>query len=221
MEFAVFGGVPRAAIDEVLAIARRRTFRRGEVVFHADDPADALHLVRRGRFAVRVMTPRGDVAIVGVVGAGGSFGEMALIASERAPRSATVEALEAGETLCVAASEFHRLKARHPQVSDAVAALLADRLRQVDRALLIAHYLDAEARIRTALLDLEAIYGDGGGWFELPLTQQQIAELSGTARATVNRVLREEEGRGTLALGRGRTVVLDPAAIRKRVRGLP
>ena len=76
----------------LLQIARRRPFARNEVVFHRDDPGDSLHLISKGRFSVRVMTPLGDVATVAVRGPGESFGEMVLL-SEDARRSATVTAL--------------------------------------------------------------------------------------------------------------------------------
>ena len=61
----------------LLSIARRRTFARGEVVFHRDDPADSLHLVVRGRFGARVLTPLGDSVLIDVLGPGQSFGELA------------------------------------------------------------------------------------------------------------------------------------------------
>jgi CRP-like cAMP-binding protein len=93
-------GVPEAEVRRLLQVARRRSFRRGEVVFDRDDPSDFLHLVVRGRFAIRVMTPLGEQATIAVRGPGDSFGEMALV-REGARRSATVEALERTETFCV------------------------------------------------------------------------------------------------------------------------
>ncbi len=62
MEWPLLEGVPAEDVRQVLAIARRHRFSKGEVVFHQDDPADSLHLISKGRFAVRVTTPDGDVA---------------------------------------------------------------------------------------------------------------------------------------------------------------
>src|SRR6478752_7958268 len=98
MRFRLLAGVPEAEAQRLLAVARRRSFARGEIVFHRDDPADCLHLIAKGRFAVRVMTPSGDTATVAVRGVGDNFGETALLASERR-RSATVSALEPAETV--------------------------------------------------------------------------------------------------------------------------
>jgi CRP-like cAMP-binding protein len=88
MEWKLLEGVPADEVQRLLQLARRRTFKRGEVVFHRGDPADSMHLVSKGRFAVRVMTPLGEQATIAVRGPGDSFGELALVA-EKAPRSAT------------------------------------------------------------------------------------------------------------------------------------
>jgi CRP-like cAMP-binding protein len=92
VEWRLLQGVPEEEVRLLLSKARRRNFRRGEVVFHRDDPADSLHLIVKGRFAIRVMTPLGEQATIAVRGPGDSFGEMALV-GQAARRSATVEAL--------------------------------------------------------------------------------------------------------------------------------
>ena len=109
MEWQLLEGVPAEDVQRLIQVARRRSFRRREVVFHRGDPADSLHLVSKGRFAVRVMTPLGDQAMIAVRGPGESFGELALV-GEEAGRAATVEALEEAETLCVYETEFARLR---------------------------------------------------------------------------------------------------------------
>ena len=97
MEWPLFAGVPAEDVRRLLSIARRRTFRKGEIVFHRDDLAESLLLVVSGRFAVRITTPLGDSALLDVLGPGDVFGEIALLLPE-ARRSASVEALEPGET---------------------------------------------------------------------------------------------------------------------------
>src|ERR1700759_3206163 len=97
MAFSLLVGVPEADVASLLSVGRRRTFRRDEVVFHRGDPADAMHLVTKGRFAVRVLTPVGQAAMLAVHGPGEAFGELALL-EDGARRSATVSALEPAET---------------------------------------------------------------------------------------------------------------------------
>jgi CRP-like cAMP-binding protein len=92
VEWPLLAELPADDVRALLTTARRRTFAKGEVVFHRDDPADSLHLVVRGRFAARVTTPLGDGFLFDVIGPGQSFGELALLLVD-ARRSATVEAL--------------------------------------------------------------------------------------------------------------------------------
>jgi CRP/FNR family cyclic AMP-dependent transcriptional regulator len=215
MEWRLLGDVPAEELRRLLSIARRRTFGRGEVVFHAGDPADSLHLVAKGRFAIRVVTPLGDAALLGIRGPGGAFGELALLEGA-GTRSATVSALEASETHAVYRTDFEQLRRRFPGVNAVLAALLAERVRALSERLVEAYYVDAETRVLRRLRDAAALYATGPGAAVVPLTQEEVASLAGTSRATVNRVLREEERRGTVALGRGRTTV-DPAALERRL----
>jgi CRP-like cAMP-binding protein len=211
VEWALLAGVPADDVRHVISIARRRTFARGEVVFHDGDPAEAMHLIVKGRFAVRVTTPLGDTVLLSLQAPGDCFGELALLATE-SRRSATVAALEAGETLSVLRGDFARLLAQNPGVSRVLLALLAAQLRRSNERLVEAHYVDADTRVRRRLRELAELYGGG----TIPLTQEEIAEIAGTSRATVNRVLREEEKKGTLELARGRTIVRDLDALRTR-----
>lgn len=206
----LFGELPAPELRRVVAVARRRRFARNEVVFHRDDPADTLHLVVRGRFASRVTTQLGDTVTVGVQGPGDAFGELALV-EDGAARSTSVVALEPGETLAVSRLDFDRIRRDYPAVNDVLVRLLARRLRRQSELLVEALFVSAEARVLRRINELAVLYGD-----EIPLTQEDIAGLAGTSRATVNRVLRAEAKKGTVELRRGRTVVLDANALAAR-----
>jgi CRP-like cAMP-binding protein len=217
VEWPLFAGLPPEEATRWREAARRRRFRRGEVVFHYDDPGDTLHLVTRGRFAVRVMTPLGDVVTLALRGPGEAFGEMALV-DEAARRSATVEALEDGETYSVTREDFDRLRHDHPSVTDALVRLLAGELRRVNERLLEALYVPADRRVLRRVLELGERYGGTEGGAQVPLTQEEIAAMAGTSRATVNRVLRGQEAAGTVRLARGRVEILDLAQLQRRAR---
>jgi CRP-like cAMP-binding protein len=155
-----------------------------------------------------------------VRGAGETFGEFALLEAT-AKRSVSVAALERGETLSILGDTFRALLGEFPELKDVLVALLAERLRYSDERILAARFLDADARVRWALLKLVPVYGGRGANAVVPLTQESLAELAGTARGTVNRVLRDEQERGAVALERGRVRVVDPDGLAARVRGLP
>ena len=216
MQWQLLAGVPEEEIQRLLSVARRRRFSRNEVVFHRDDPGDALHLIVKGCFAIRIMTPVGDTAMIGLRGPGEHFGEMALVGPDWG-RAATLVALEDAETFAISKTDFDRLRATHPSVNDVLVQLLAGALRVLNERLLEAMYVPADKRLLRRLCQAADFYHDGDT-AEVPLTQEQLAELAGTSRATVNRVLREEEERKTVELRRGRTIVRDLDALRRRAR---
>jgi CRP/FNR family transcriptional regulator, cyclic AMP receptor protein len=219
VQWRLLEGVPDESVQRLLQLARRRTFRRGEVVFHRGDPADSMHLVSKGRFAIRVMTPLGDQATISVRGPGESFGEMALV-GEKSSRSATVEALEQAETFCVYDAEFARLRHEHPAVNEILIALLAAELRSMNERLLEALYLPVERRVLRRLRELAELYRRGTDeQVEIPLTQEEVAGLAGTSRATVNAVLGDAQTRGLVALRRGTITIVDLPGLATRAGG--
>jgi CRP-like cAMP-binding protein len=207
MPWELLHGVTDEEVRRLVSVGRRRRFARGEVVFHQGDPADSLHLIRSGRFLVSVTAPRGNTAALAVRGPNQAFGEMALVAGD-ATRSATVTALERAETLAVYRTDFHAVRAHHPPINELLLRLLADRVRSMNDRLVEALYTDAETRVRRRLADLESIFvASGETEAVIPLTQEQLAELAGTSRATANRVLRAEAASGRVRLRRGAIVV--------------
>jgi CRP-like cAMP-binding protein len=218
MEWRLLEGVPAEEVRRLLSIARRRSFRKGEVVFHRGDPADSLHLISKGRFKVQVMTPLGEPATIAIRGAGDSFGEMAIV-GEGAKRSATVEALEASETFCVVESEFARLRGGYPSVDRLLIDLLASEVRTLNERLLEALYVPVDRRVVRRLAELSRLYATDGGRVVIPLTQEELAGLAGTTRPTVNQVLRALEESGVVDLGRGKTTVIDAHALEARADG--
>jgi CRP/FNR family cyclic AMP-dependent transcriptional regulator len=96
-------------LRELLPLGSRRRYARREVIFHQGDPADALHLVLRGRLAVRVTTLVGSSVMLDVIGVGDLLGELAVIGDE-SHRSATAVALEPVETLVVRGSVFDEIR---------------------------------------------------------------------------------------------------------------
>ena len=93
MEWQLFADIAAEDVRRLLQIAHRRTFARGEVVFHRGDPANSLHLIVEGRFAVRIITPLGEAATLGVRGPGDEVQMAApgrrLVKGEASPPCAT------------------------------------------------------------------------------------------------------------------------------------
>lgn len=216
MEWALLNGVPDEVRRRVLAGARLRRFARGEVVFHEGDPGDTLHLIAKGRVAVRTTTALGDTATLAVLGAGDFFGELALL--EERPRTASIVALEKTETLALHRDDFHEIAREFPSVHAFLAQVLGAQVRRLSGQVMDALYVPAEKRVLRRLAELARVYGDGDGEVMIPLTQEDLATMAGTSRATVNRVLGDAEKAGIVAVGRMKISVVDRAALEKQGR---
>jgi len=222
---------PLSAADraDVLAAAVPKRFRRGETLVQEGEPGESLHLVRAGRVAVRVSTPDGATATLTVMSAGDSFGELALLGDH--VRTATVVALEPGETLVLTRSAFDALRRSHPGVERVLTEALARRVRELSAALLEALYEPVDRRVMARLVDLARTYAVPAGPAPparpggpaaprpviVPITQDDLAGMAGTTRPTTNQVLQRLADEGVLTLGRGRIELRDVAALRRHL----
>jgi CRP-like cAMP-binding protein len=209
--------LPEEERRALLAGCRRRTFARGEVIFHEGDLADSVHMLTSGRVAVYVTTPSGEVATLAVLGPGATFGEVALVA-EPPTRSATVAAIERCVTLSIQVSNLEALRQQHPEIDRFLLGLLAAQVRRLTARLLEALYLPADKRVLRRLSDLAAIYGGAAPEVTVPVTQEVLASMAGTSRVTANHALRRAESVGCVELHRGRVLVTDRRTLGRLAR---
>jgi CRP/FNR family cyclic AMP-dependent transcriptional regulator len=206
-----FAGLDADALGRVAATLRTRRFRRGEVVFHAGDPGDALFLIMSGEIKISLPSETGDEAILASLRPGDVFGELALL--DGAPRSATATALVATEIVVLPRAAFRELIATEPAVRDALLASLAGELRRLTMHVEELHFLDMTGRVAARLVRLTGEVGasDLDGVVRLPstLTQGELAAMVGSTRQTVNKLLGQFADDGLIRLDRAGIVILD------------
>lgn len=196
----------------------RRTFRKNEVVFHEGDQGTSLFVVERGEVKIVLRSAEGKEAILGFRAAGDFFGEMALLDGE--PRSANVIATEPCEVLILRRDDFLRFIAEHPNVAVGLLAILSQRLRSTTRLVHDASFLNIRARVVRAILDLASLRGILGvdGEISIPrLTQEDLAQMVGATRESVNKWLKYYERLSVLTLTRGRVIVKRPQRLRQEI----
>jgi CRP/FNR family cyclic AMP-dependent transcriptional regulator len=215
VEWALLRGLSEEEVEHVLRLARRRRFARREVVWHEGDRAEAIHLIRSGRIAIRVLTALGEVATVGVLGPGEAAGLIAVHGTDPFHTTSAV-ALEPTETTAIRVDDFIELRRRLPAIDAALLGFLADRVLDLTSQLIDALYAPAESRVLRRLVALAKLYDKGDGQIVIPLTQEDLAGLAGVTRPTVNRVLKKEERRGTLLLSRGSITITDADGLANR-----
>lgn len=200
----------------VVRAARRRTFTKGEVVFHEGDHGESIHFVESGRLAARVSSVDGDAMTLSVISPGDAFGELALL-NDTHTRTATVVALEPSKTMTLSRADFMALRKDNPGVEQVLLQLLASRIEKLSTSLLEALYVGADRRVMRQLLALGDTYQSAQpGPVTVPLTQNDLAGMAGTTRPTVNQVLQRLMTANVIALGRGRIEILDVEGLRRR-----
>ena len=218
MEFEILGDLDDADRRRVLMATNRRRYAKGAALFYEGDPGESLHLLDKGRVAIRATTPLGDVGTLAILGPGDVFGEQALV-DETSRRSATVVALEPVETLTLDRGAFEELRTLHPSVNQVLVRTLAAQVRRLSTLVVEALYLPAETRLLRRLQDLVDVFGDDGdARVEVRVTQDDLATLAGTTRPTANRALRAGVDQGYLELARGSIIVLDQARLARAAR---
>ena len=214
----LLANLPPEALGRLATVARRRTYRRGEVIFHQGDPGDSLHFLTEGRVKVVLDAESGDEAVIAILGPGDSFGELALIDGE--PRSATVETLEPVQTVSLARADFLALVRTSPQLAERLMITLAGMVRKADETMADLVFLDLEGRLVKKLLELAEAHGrdvDGAIEIELPMTQEDLAAMIGATRASVNKLLGWYEDHGAIRRRGRRIAIFDKERLRRRI----
>jgi CRP-like cAMP-binding protein len=181
---------------------------RGEILFHEGDPGDSLYVVLRGKIKLGRTSGDGRENLVAVLGPGEMFGELSLF--DPGPRSAGATALVDSTLLGLSSDELTPWLATRPDVARALLRAIARRLRRTNDSMSDLVFSDVPGRVAKALLDLSARFGtpaEDGIHVAHDMTQEELAQLVGASRETVNKALADFAGRGWLRL-EARAVVL-------------
>jgi CRP/FNR family transcriptional regulator, cyclic AMP receptor protein len=196
----LFTSIDDASLDLVAATLRPRRFRRGETIFHAGDPGDALFIVTSGTVKITIPSDEGaEPVILTTIGPGGFFGALSLL--DGAPRSATTVAMDAAETQVLHRDNFDELIEAQPALRRSLLVTLAGEIRRLTAQVEDLHFLDLPGRLARHLLRTLAI-GSGRDPAEAdllvgeqrlpwPYTQAELAGMIGGSRQSVNRLLAE------------------------------
>jgi len=211
-------GLPQESLEQIATGARRRTYRRGEILVHEGDPGDTLVILESGTVKVLVYSENGDETVLSLVGPGESFGELALIDGEA--RSATIQAMEPVEALSIHRDAFMQVVRSHPPTCERLLCALAAKIRYLTTSVSDLAFLNLEGRLAKKLLELAADRGrevNGGREIAVNITQDELAAMVGATRASVNKVLGWYADRDIIGHTRRRIVVRDPDRLRARI----
>lgn len=210
----LFAGLNRAELESFADLTRERAYPRGSVILFENDPGDSLFIVRSGRVKVVLIGEDGREVILGVLGVGQHFGELALI--DEQPRSAHVIAMEDANLIILRREDFRKRVEENPPVAWSLLIELSRRLRRADDKIGGLVLLDVPGRIARLLLDLAE--ESGSEVIEKSLTHQTIAQMIGASRETVSRAMKEFQDTGLINVDRRRITLANRPALEERAQ---
>ncbi len=189
-QVSFFADLSDEDIRSLMAVARKRIFRAGEIIFHREDVGQVLYVIKEGKVNICLISPEGQEISLVVLGKGDCFGEMSIL--DGLPRSADAIALERVECYTLQRSDFHNAIMKNPKIAIQVLEILSKRLRKTDDKVEDLVVLDVYGRVAKKLLDLAHEHGiqvEDGVRIDIRLTQQDLASMVGASRESVNKVL--------------------------------
>ncbi|WP_101525618.1 MULTISPECIES: Crp/Fnr family transcriptional regulator [Nocardioides] len=213
-----------SALDDEAAAALRNSMaetklRRGEVLFHEGDSGDRLYIVTDGKVKLGRSAADGRENLLAVMGPGQMFGELSLF--DPGPRSATVTAVTDAGFASLSHDDLLLWLEGRPMVARSLLSQLAARLRKSNDVVSDLVFSDVPGRVAKALLDLAERFGrtaDDGVHVHHDLTQEELAQLVGASRETVNKALADFASRGWIRLEPRSVVIMDVDRLGRRAR---
>jgi CRP-like cAMP-binding protein len=217
-----FGALPEAVRRALADSAVPRAIERRQRLFHQGDDAAHLFLVVAGRVKLTQVGSDGQEVIVRFVGPGEILGALALVADTAYPVGG--EVVEDGRLLAWPRNLLARLAGEHPSLGLRTAAVIGERMQELQQRFRELATQRVAQRLARALLRLARQTGrrtDEGVELDLPLSRRDLAEMTGTTLFTVSRLLSGWETEGIVTAGRERVVVRHPHLLVAIAEDLP
>ncbi len=208
----IFQGVAPDAVAALVRSLEPAVYPRGHTVFREGEPGESLFIITSGKVKIGRRTPDGRESLITLMGPADMFGELALF--DPGPRTSTVTTLTEVEVVIMDHDALRSWIRDRPQIAEQLLRVLARRLRRTNDSLSDLIFTDVPGRVAKQLLDLAKRFGVREGEslrVDHELTQEELAQLVGSSRETVNKALSDFVQRGWIRR-QGKTVFIDDAA---------
>ena len=215
----LFQGLPNEAVDPVASRLETVTLPRGRVVFNEGEPGDSLYIVMSGKIKLSRRSPDGRENVLAVMGPSDQFGELSVF--DPGPRTATATAITDVKLARMPQAVLRPWIEAHPEVGERLLHVLARRLRRTNDSVADLIFTDVPGRVAKALLGLAERFGTQeaeGVRVHHDLTQEELAQLVGASRETVNKALADFASRGWIRLEARAVLISDVERLRRRAR---
>jgi CRP/FNR family transcriptional regulator, cyclic AMP receptor protein len=212
---ALFESLPQKERAALEARCRHITVPAQAYLYHEGQTGDAVYVLVSGRIGIWSGGERGEPVLLTILGPGEMFGEMAILSNDRV-RTASTQALSKVDVIQILRTDIEALRQRFPRISDVFIEALLRLVQRLTTQVSELSELDGPTRIYRQLWRLGEVYEKRRAGAELPISQQQLASMTGVGLRITNRVLNEARVEGILETGKRRIVVSDWATVRRR-----
>jgi CRP-like cAMP-binding protein len=195
---------------------RPRQIAAGSTFFHEGEPAAAFYILDSGSVKLTQLTPEGHQVVLRLLGPGDAFGGVAAFGGSTYP--VTAEAVTDASALEWPGADMARLMERYPRLALNALQFVAARLHELQVQYRQLATERVERRVARALLRLVQQAGrrvESGVLIDLPLSREDIGQMTGTTLYTVSRIISRFEADGLLEAGRQRMVIRNPHGLLK------
>lgn len=214
----LFRDFEAAELSELARLITTRRFGKHQTIFREGDPGQSFYLILTGSVAIVHVVPDGRETILSILKERDFFGEMSIF--ESALRAASVRTLTDVEVGIIDRADFLALIDRSPRIGRLLVTALSDRLRAANKLIASATSQDIRSRLASLLINLGQNFGEPtplGSRISLRLTNQEMANMIGTTRETVNRTLNRFWDERVIDMRTAHVVIVDPLKLQAMV----
>lgn len=207
----LFSGLETGDLETLATIVTKKEYSKKETLFQQGDPGEEFMILTEGSVKVELMNTEGKELTLTILTPFQFLGELALL--DDVPRSATVISMEQSTLLSINKRDFARILESFPRMSIPIMRQLTRRVRVLTDDIASMAFLDSYSRVTRKILNLADEMGkttpEGLVQIDQSLTHQQLANLVGTTRETVTKILNEMKDNGLISIRRHRITILD------------
>lgn len=215
----IFQGVDPVAVQNLIEQMETVRFPRGTTIFEEGEPGDRLYIITSGKIKLARHAPDGRENLLTVMGPSDMFGELSIF--DPGPRTSSAVCVTDVTCATMDSTMLREWIDNHPEISQQLLRVLARRLRRTNASLADLIFTDVPGRVAKTLLQLANRFGvhEGGALrVNHDLTQEEIAQLVGASRETVNKALATFAHRGWIRLEGKSVLIVNTEHLARRAR---
>lgn len=217
-EVPLFSHLDEEDFQQLTAICTEKKFEKGQTIFYEEDSGTGFYIIISGQVKIVMLSNDGREHILGLLRERDFFGEMSILDGE--PRSATAIALVDTKAISITREDFTKVLRNNPDISIKIMFVLCKRLRRADRHVESLAFLSAPGRVARTLTELADEQGVQDGntiVINHKMTRQEFANIAGTSRETLTRVLMDFQDEGILDISKNQIILVDKKSLKDKI----